>query len=69
MKTWLVQHIESHSVCDGKSLANVNVMLFIDQFSNGNYFVAALHEGAIAGVVQDEDDLNDDDNSNTDEDP
>ena len=57
-------------MCDGRDLADNNEPLFIYRFSNKNDVAAALHEGGIVGVAQDDDEQdndNDDENSNTNE--
>ena len=53
---------------DRKDLANSDKPLFFDRFANKNDFSAALYEGGITGMAQDddkEDDDNDNDNNNT----
>ena len=39
---------------DRQDLAENYEPLFVDRFSNKNYFAATLHEGGIAGVAQDD---------------
>ena len=59
-------------MCDGWDLADGNEPMFIDRFTNNNYFAAGLHEHGITGVAQDNDDKdndNENDNSNNNEDP
>ena len=68
MPTWVIQHVEEISINGGQDIAKDNEQLFVDQFSKNNDFAAALHEGGIKGVAQDDDDQNDNDDSNTDED-
>ena len=51
--TWVIQHVEARAMCDGWDLADGNEPMFIDHFTNKNDFSAALHEGGIAGVAQD----------------
>ena len=53
---------------DGWDISDGNELLFVERFANENYFAAALHEGGIAGVVQDDNDT-DYENRNTNEDP
>ena len=65
MPTWVIQRVEALIINDGQDLAKVNEPLFIDRFTNEIDFAAARHEGGISGVVQDNDDHNADDNSNT----
>ena len=65
MPKWVIRHIESLTTRDIRYLSNCNESLLVDHFSNKNYFSAALHEGGIAGVMQDDDDYND----NSDEKP
>ena len=72
MPTWVIQHVEARAMCDGWYLSDGKEPMLIDRFTNKNDFAAALHEGGIAGVAQDDDDKEDDsdnDNSNTNEDP
>ena len=52
---------------DGRYLADGDEPLFVDRFADENGFSAALYEGGVAGVLQDnneQEDYNDDDNSN-----
>ena len=65
MPTWVIQSVEALSINDGRDLDKGNEPLFVDHFSNGNYFSAALHEFGTSGVAQDDDDQNDYDDSNT----
>ena len=72
MPTWVIQHVAGRAMCDGWDLADGNEPMFIDRFTNKNNFSAALHEGGIAGVAQDDNDKDDDkdnDNSNMNKDP
>ena len=51
-----------------QDLTNGYETLFVEHFDNDNYFATTLHEGGIAGVAQDIDDQdknNDNENSNT----
>ena len=69
---WVIQRGEALAVCDRRDIANNDEPMFVDWFSNKNYFAAALHEGGITGVEQDKNDRdkeNDDDDSNTYENP
>ena len=43
-------------MCDGWDLADRSEPIFIDRFTNKNDFSAALLEGGIAGVAQNDDD-------------
>ena len=65
MSNWVIQHVEAISINGGQDIAKDDEPLFVDRFSNNNDFAAALHEGGIKGVVQDEDDQNDNSDSNT----
>ena len=72
MPTWVIQRVESLAMHDGQDLSGGDKPLFVDRFSNENDFASALHEGGITGVVQDNDEQdndNDDGNINTDEYP
>ena len=72
MPIWVIQHVEARAMCDGWDIADGNEPMFINRFTNKNDFAAALHEGGITGVAQDNDDEeydNDNDNSNTNEYP
>ena len=56
----------------GRDLAGGDKLLLVDRFTNENYFNAAMHEGGIAGVSQDDNVQykdNYDDDANTGEDP
>ena len=71
MPTWVIQRVEALAMCDGRDISDGNEPLFIEHFTNENYFSASLHQGGIAGVSQDrdkQDDDNDDDDRNTNED-
>ena len=61
MPTWVIQKFEALDMCCRWYLANNDEQLFFDRFSNENCFAAALHEDEIAGVVQDN---NEQDNDN-----
>ena len=72
MPTWVIQCVDSLVMRDGWVIAEYYELLFVDRFTNENGFAAALHEGGITGVAQDDDDQdydNDDDDRNTNEDP
>ena len=59
-------------MCGGRNLADGDETMFVDRFTNEKDFAAALYEGGITGVAQDDDDQeNDNDNAdrNTNEDP
>ena len=56
ISTWVIQHVEARDMYDGWDLADENEPMFIGFFTNKNDFAAALHEGGIAGVAQDDDD-------------
>ena len=71
MPTWVIQCVKALSVRDGQYLVYGYEPLFVGRFANESDFSAALHEGGIEGVAQDDndpDDDNNDDNRNTDED-
>ena len=55
MPTLVIQRIESLAARDGQDVADGNEPLFIERFSNKNYFGAAFHDNGIAGVVQEYD--------------
>ena len=55
MTTWVIQRIEALTARDGQDPADGDEPLFIERFSNNNYFDVAFHENGIAGVVQDYD--------------
>ena len=70
--TWVIQCVEALVMCDRWDLAGSNEPLFFDRFANQNYFSAALHEGGITGVAQDDNDKyddNEDGDIKTNEDP
>ena len=72
MPKWVIQCVEALVVRDGWYLSDVDELLFLDRFANEHDFSAALHEGGISGVAQDDNKKygdNDDDDSNTDEYP
>ena len=72
MPTWVIQHVEARAMCDGWYLSDGKEPMLIDRFTNKNDFAAALHEGGIAGMVQvnnEQNDVNDNDNRITYEDP
>ena len=65
MLTWVIQRFEALVMRDVRDIANGNGPLFSDRFANENGFSAALHEGEIEGVAQNNDDQ---DNDNGDDD-
>ena len=72
MPTWVIQRVEAIVICYGQDISNRYEPLFIELFFNENDFSAALHEGGITGVVQEnneKDNDNDDDGRNTEENP
>ena len=72
MSTCVIQRIETLTMINEQDLADGYEPLFYGRFSYKKYFVAALHEGGITGVAQDnneQDDNNDNDDANTYEDP
>ena len=60
MPTWVIQRVEALAVSNGGDLDDGDGPLFVDRFSNKNDFTAALQEGGIAGVAQDNDGKDDD---------
>ena len=72
MPIWVIQCVEALAVPNGQDLSDSGEPLFVGRFVNKNYVSVALHEGGIAGVVQDkneQDNDNDNEYSNTDEEP
>ena len=67
MPTWFIQRVEEFAINDGQDLSKGNEPLLIDNFANNNDFAATLHESGISGVVKDNNDQNNDDDSNADE--
>ena len=43
MPNWVIQRVEALAIRNGHDLANGDEPLFVDRFSNENYFAAALH--------------------------
>ena len=68
MPTWVIQRVEALAINGRQDLAKGDKLLFVGRFSNENDFSAAIHEGVIAGVAQDDNDHNKDDDIKTDED-
>ena len=52
--SWVIQLIEALDMRDRQDLAENYEPLFVERFSNKNYFDATLHKGGIAGVAQDD---------------
>ena len=46
-------------MCGGRNLADGDETMFVDRFTNEKDFAAALYEGGITGVAQDDDDQDD----------
>ena len=72
MIAWVIQYAEELAVRNRHDLFNDDELLFVERFDNNNYFYAALHEGRITGVSQDNNDQeydNEDDYANTNEEP
>ena len=70
MPNWFIQHVDSLAARDGQYLDDGNEPLFVDHFFKENEFAAALHEGGIAGLAQDDDEQDDgEDDGKTDENP
>ena len=70
--TCIIQRVEALAVSNIQDLADGNETLFINRFADQNDFVAALHEGGITVVVQEDDEQDGDNNdgdSNTNEYP
>ena len=68
----MIQYVGALTMKDRGDLSGGDEPLFVDWFTNENDFASSLHEGGIAGVVQDDneqDNDNVDDNANIDEDP
>ena len=65
-----MQRVDSLANHNGRYLSDGDELLSVDHFSNKNDFSAALHEGGTAGVAQNNDEQDNDDEydgGNTDE--
>ena len=67
MLTWFIQNVEALATRYGWDMDDGDEILFVDRFSKENDFSAALYEGGIERVVQDDKQDVDDDNGKTDE--
>ena len=56
MPIWFIQRIKSRALRNRRNLNDDNKHLFVGQIPNDIFFVAALHESAIVGVAQVDDD-------------
>ena len=65
--TWVIQIIEYLAACNRTDLDDGDEPLFVERFSKQNDLSAALHQGSITGVVQDDDQVDYKNNDNTDE--
>ena len=67
MPTWVILRIEDISAHNRRYMYDSDEPLLVDCFDNENDFTAALHQGGIKGVAQDDYQDNNVDYENTDE--